>query len=331
MLEGQRLRINERPRRLRRTASIRKILGETRLHQDMFVAPVFVVEGEGRVEGIEGMPEVFRYSIDKVSAHVERLTDLGIRSLILFGIPDRKDEEGTGAYSKEGVVPRAIRVIRSKFPDTVVMADVCLCEYTSHGHCGVLTGQDVDNDRTLPLLARAAVEYARAGADVVAPSAMMDGQVRAIRTALQDAAMDDILLMSYSAKHASAFYSPFRNAAESTPAFGDRRSYQMQPGNRREAIHEVELDINEGADIVMVKPALAYLDVIAEARRRFAAPVAAYNVSGEYAMLKAAAMNGWLDERSAVLEVLTSIRRSGADLIITYFAEDAARWLKEGW
>ncbi|MDG7011138.1 MAG: porphobilinogen synthase [Nitrososphaerota archaeon] len=331
MLEEQRARLEKRTRRLRRTEPIRRMLRETRLHPDMLVAPVFVTEGSHRTEEIEGMPGASRYSFDELPVYLERLAGAGIRGILLFGVPDTKDETGTGAYSRDGVVPRTLAAIKPSFPELVVMADVCMCEYTSHGHCGVLNGKEVDNDRTLPFLARAAVEYARAGADVVAPSAMMDGQVRAIRAALEGSGMDDTLVMGYSAKHASAFYRPFRNAAGSAPAFGDRRSYQMQPGNRREAMEEIRQDIEEGADMVMVKPALAYLDVISEARRRFDLPLAAYNVSGEYSMLKAASLNGWLDEKEAVQEVLTGIRRAGADLIITYFAEEAARWMKEGW
>ncbi|MDG6961973.1 MAG: porphobilinogen synthase [Nitrososphaerota archaeon] len=331
MSDEPRVRPERRGRRLRRTEPMRRMLDETRLHKDMFVAPVFVVEGEGRAEEIDGMPGVLRYSVDRLPTYFERLVRAGIRSVLLFGVPGHKDDQGTGAYARDGIVPRAMSSIRQSFPELVVMADVCLCEYTSHGHCGVLRGREVDNDGTLPLLSRAAVEYARSGADVVAPSAMMDGQVLAIRRALDEAGFDDAVVMGYSAKHASAFYGPFRNAAGSAPSFGDRRGYQMQPGNRREALREVEEDIREGADIVMVKPALAYLDVISEARRRFEVPLAAYNVSGEYSMLKAAALNGWLDEKSAAREVLTGIRRAGADLIITYFAEQAAGWIKEGW
>ncbi len=331
MLEQQKFRLEGRARRLRRTESMRRILRETRIHADMLVAPLFVVEGTHRVEDIEGMPGVSRYSIDELPRYLERVGGLGIRSVLLFGIPAIKDDGGTEGYSREGIVPRAIRAIRPSFPELTIMADVCLCEYTSHGHCGVLSGVDVDNDRTLPLLARAALEYARAGADVVAPSAMMDGQVLALRRELEEAGLDETVVMGYSAKHASSFYKPFRNAAESAPSFGDRKSYQMQPGNRREAMREIEQDIKEGADIVMVKPALAYLDVIAEARRRFNLPLAAYNVSGEYSMVKAAALNGWVDEKAAAQEILTGIRRAGADIIITYFAEDAARWLQEGW
>lgn len=330
MLE-EKFRLDGRARRFRRTEPIRRLLQESRIHNDMLVAPVFVVEGAGRVEKIEGMPGILRYSPDELPRYLERLSGAGIRSILLFGIPDKKDDGGSGAYAKDGVVPRTVREVRPNFPELVIMADVCLCEYTTHGHCGLISGQSVDNDRTLPLLARAASEYASAGADVVAPSAMMDGQVLAIRRELESKGLDDTLVMGYSAKHASAFYKPFRNAAESAPSFGDRRSYQMQPGNRREAMREIEADVKEGADIVMVKPALAYLDVISEARRRFDLPVAAYNVSGEYSMVKAASQNGWLDEKAAAQEVLTGIRRAGADIIITYFAEEAAGWVKEGW
>jgi porphobilinogen synthase len=331
MLREQKFRLDSRARRLRRTDAIRKMLRETRLHPDMFVMPVFVLEGEHRVEKIEGMPGISRYSADEAVEYASRLADAGVRSVMLFGVPDTKDELGAGAYARGGLIPRAVAALKQSQPDLVVMADVCLCEYTSHGHCGVVSNGMVENDSTLPLLARAAREYAKAGADVVAPSAMMDGQVLAIRRELEEAGLDDTIVMGYSAKHASTFYKPFRNAAGSAPSFGDRRSYQMQPENRREAMKEIALDVKEGADIVMVKPALAYLDVISEARRRFDLPLAAYSVSGEYSMVKAAAMNGWLDEKAAAMEVLTGIRRAGADLIITYFAEDAARWLKEGW
>ncbi len=331
MLEEQRFRIENRARRLRKTESIRRMLKETRLHQEMLIVPVFVTEGQHKIEEIDGMPGVSRYSIDELPVYLEKLTDLGLRATLLFGVPDKKDEAGTGAYARDGVVPRALAAVKPSFPELVLMADVCMCEYTSHGHCGVLTGQVVDNDKTLPLLAKAAVEYAKAGADVVAPSAMMDGQVLVIRKALEEAGMEDTIVMGYSAKHASAFYKPFRNAAGSSPSFGDRRSYQMQPGNRREAMREIRQDIEEGADMVMVKPALAYLDVISEARRKFDLPLAAYNVSGEYSMIKAASLNGWIDEKEAVQEVLTGIRRAGADLIITYFAEQAAKWIEEGW
>jgi porphobilinogen synthase len=331
LLEQQKSRLNQRARRLRRTEPIRKMLSETRLHPDMLVMPVFVLEGERRAEEVDGMPGVSRYSIDMAAEHVARLADLGIRGVMLFGVPESKDEAGSGAYTRGGLIPRALAALKQRQPDMVVMADVCLCEYTSHGHCGIVSNGRVDNDKTLPLLTRAALEYARAGADVVAPSAMMDGQVLSIRNGLDEAGLDDTIVMGYSAKHASTFYKPFRNAAGSAPAFGDRRSYQMQPGNRREAMKEIAQDIKEGADMVMVKPALAYLDVISEARNRFDLPLAAYSVSGEYSMVKAAAMNGWLDERAAAMEILTAVRRAGADVIITYFAADAARWLKEGW
>ncbi len=331
MTEEQKPGPGSRNRRLRRTDSLRRMLRETRLHADMFVAPVFVTEGSGKVEKIEAMPGVSRYSVDRAKSYVGRLAEAGVRSVLLFGVPRRKDESGSGAYARDGPVPTALRAIRSAYPDVVLIADVCLCEYTTHGHCGVVSGNTVDNDKTLPLLARAALEYAKAGADVVAPSAMMDGQVLAIRRELDSAGLEDTMVMGYSAKYASTFYGPFRDAAGSKPAFGDRRSYQMQPANRREAMREIGQDIKEGADIVMVKPALAYLDVLSEARRRFDVPLAAYNVSGEYSMIKAAVKNGWLDEKTAVYEVLTGIRRAGADVIITYFAEQAAGWLREGW
>lgn len=262
--------------------------------------------------------------MDRLPTYVNRLRELGVGAILLFGIPASKDEGGTQAYSPRGVVPRAIRELRKRAIDVVIAADVCLCEYTTHGHCGVLDGEAVDNDRTIPLLARTATEYARAGADVVAPSAMMDGQVRAIRLALEEEKLTETVLMGYSAKYASSFYAPFRNAAQSAPAFGDRRTHQMDPPNSREAMREIRADIKEGADIVMVKPALEYLDVIARARAKFDVPLAAYNVSGEYAMVKAASGAGWLDERAAAMEQLLAIRRAGADVIITYFAEAAA-------
>ena len=320
-----------RLRRLRGTEPIRRIFRETRLHPDELVAPIFVIHGKGVVEPIEEMPGVNRYSVDRLGAYVGRLVRAGIGSVLLFGIPAEKDQMGSGAYSRDGVVPRAVRSLRRGFPDLVIMTDVCLCEYTSHGHCGVLTGNQVDNDRTLPLLARAALEYASAGADVVAPSAMMDGQVSTIRKALDRAGLKDNLVMGYSAKHASTLYSPFRSAAGSKPSSGDRRSYQMDVADARQAMREIDADVKEGADIIMVKPALAFLDVISRARRRFDLPLAAYDVSGEYSMVKAAAARGWLDEKAAVYEVLVGIKRAGADLIITYFAEQAARWMKEGW
>lgn len=316
-----------RLRRLRKSETIRHLVKETTLDASCFVAPVFVRYGKNIVEPIGAMPGVNRYSVDQLGSYVARLSDAGIRAVLLFGIPESKDESGSEAYSSDGIVPRAISEIKDAVPSMLVAADVCMCEYTSHGHCGVVqqNGQ-VDNDATLPLLSKAAVEYARAGADIVAPSAMMDFQVAAIRSALEEAHLDETLVMGYSAKFASSFYGPFREAAGSAPSFGDRRSYQMSPGNPREAMREIEKDVNEGADIIMVKPALPYLDIINRARSRFDLPIVAYNVSGEYSMIKAAGANGWIDEKRAAMEVLTSIRRAGADIIITYFAEQAAKW-----
>ncbi len=320
-------RVDARLRRLRRTESLREILRESRVHVSNLMAPVFVRDGEGIHEPIESMPGIYRYSVDTVSEYVGRLAEEGIKSVLLFGIPDAKDESGTEAYSSDGVVPRAIREIKSNFRSLVVAADVCLCEYTTHGHCGIVDETGVSNERTLPLLAKAALQYARAGADIVCPSAMMDGQVLAIRSALDSSSFEERLVMGYSAKYASSFYGPFRTAVGSTPAFGDRKGYQMNPANFREAIREMDSDISEGADMIMVKPALAYLDVIGRARSRYTVPIAAYSVSGEYSMLKAASANGWLDEKGAVLEVATAIKRAGADIIITYFAEQLAAWL----
>jgi porphobilinogen synthase len=301
---------------------------ETRLHPSSLIYPLFVQEGKGIVEEISSMPGVSRFSPDRLGAEIAEIISLGLGSVILFGIPDEKDPTGSSAFDENGVVQQAIRTIKQEAAEMVVITDVCLCEYTSHGHCGVLDGEEVDNDATLDLLARMALSHAHAGADMVAPSDMMDGRVRAIRSVLDDAGFSAVPIMSYAAKFASAFYGPFREAAESTPAFGDRRSYQMDPANLREAMREIALDIEEGADIVMVKPALAYLDVLREARERFGHPLAAYNVSGEYAMVKAAAARGWIDEDRIVREILTSIKRAGADLIITYFAKQMAGKLK---
>jgi porphobilinogen synthase len=323
-------RTDERLRRLRRTETIREMLRETRVNVSNLMAPVFVRDGERVVEPVEAMPGVNRYSVDTVSDYVGGLVEEGVRSVLLFGIPDSKDEVGSEAYSRDGVVPRAIRELKSHFSSLVVAADVCLCEYTSHGHCGVLADGDVSNEETLPLLAEAALQYAAAGADIVCPSAMMDGQVLAIRKALDSSSYEERLVMGYSAKYASSFYGPFREAAKSAPSFGDRREYQMDPANSREAMREIDSDVKEGADIIMVKPALAYLDVIGKARARYDLPLAAYSVSGEYSMIKAASANGWLDEKRAALEVATSIKRAGADVIITYFAEQLAVWLREG-
>ena len=303
-------------------------MSETILSPSDFIAPLFVRHGSRIVEPIEAIPGVNRYSVDRVGDYSARLSSLGIRAVLLFGIPGTKDEAGTQAYAEDGVVPLAIREIKRVSPSMVVMADVCLCEYTSHGHCGVMRNDQVDNDLTLPLLGKAAVAYAKAGADVVAPSAMMDFQVKALRDALDGNGLQKTLIMGYSAKFASSFYGPFREAARSAPSSGDRKGYQMPPGNGREAMREIEADIKEGADIVMVKPALPYLDLISQARARFDAPLAAYNVSGEYAMVRAAGARGWIDEKAAALEVLTSIKRAGADFIITYFAEDTAARLR---
>jgi porphobilinogen synthase len=328
-LKGERYNAT-RLRRLRGSESLRGLVRETRLDVGNLVAPVFVRDGVGIVEKISSMPGVSRFTVDKVCEYVGGLYDSGIRALLLFGIPSLKDENGSQAYSDSGVIPAAIREIKKLYPSMVVATDVCLCGYTTHGHCGVLTNGKVDNDRTLPLLAKSALVYASAGADIVAPSAMMDNQVMVIRRDLDDSGFKDTLVMSYSAKYASCFYEPFREAAASAPSFGDRRGYQMNPANWREAMREIETDILEGADIVMVKPALAYLDIIQRARCKFNHPLAAFSVSGEYALVKAAAANGWIDEKSAVIETSTAIRRAGADIIITYFAAELAGWLREG-
>jgi porphobilinogen synthase len=322
----------QRPRRLRRTDTIRRMVREARLSPDHLVAPLFVCTGSGVRREIAAMPGCYQLSVDLVVEEARELASAGVPAVILFGIPDRKDSEGRCAADDDGPVPGALRALRREFPDLSLWADVCLCEYTDHGHCGPIEmGADgrpeVSNEAALPRLADAALAYARAGADVVAPSDMMDGRVGAIRTALDNAGRDDIVIVSYAAKYASAFYGPFREAAGSAPAFGDRRSYQMDPANAREALKEVALDLDEGADIVMVKPALAYLDVIWRVRERFDVPVAAYNVSGEYSMVKAAGRLGWIDEGRAMIEILTGIRRAGADIILTYFAKEVARLL----
>lgn len=316
-----------RPRRLRRTPLLRDLVRETALSPRDFIYPLFVCPGRGRTQPVRSMPGVAQLSVDRAAEEAETVRGLGIPGVILFGVPEAKDPVGSEAYADHGVVQEAIRAIKDRVPDLLVVTDVCLCEYTDHGHCGVVENGDVDNDGTLELLAREALSHARAGADVVAPSDMMDGRVGAIRTALDQDGFPQVAILSYAAKYASAFYGPFREAAESTPRFGDRRSYQMDPGNGDEALREVEADIAEGADMVMVKPALSYLDVISRVKRRFGFPTAAYNVSGEYAMIKAAARNGWLDESRVVPEVLLSIKRAGADWILTYFAKDMARLL----
>jgi porphobilinogen synthase len=319
-----------RPRRLRRTATLRRMVRETVLSADDFILPLFVAPGTNLEHPISSMPGHSQLSVDLAMRAVDDAASLGIPAVLLFGIPSEKDATGSGAWDKHGPVQRAIGAIKHHSPETVVIADVCLCEYTDHGHCGVLSlAGEVQNDETLELLARSAVSFAEAGADIVAPSAMMDGQVEAIRTALDAAGYEQVAILAYAAKFASAFYGPFREAAESTPRFGDRKAYQMDPSNGREALREVALDVAEGADMLMVKPAGLYLDVIRQVRDRYDLPLAAYQVSGEYAMLKAAAQNGWLDERRAVLESLTAIKRAGADLVITYYAKEAARWLAE--
>ncbi len=317
-----------RPRRLRRTPALRELARETRLTPADLYDALFVVEGSGVREPIAAMPGVARLSVDQLADEAKRIADLGLGGVILFGIPARKDALGSGAYDPAGVVPRAIRAMKKATPELLVIADVCLCEYTDHGHCGVYDGASVRNDETLPLLARTAVVAAEAGADIVAPSDMMDGRVRAIRRALDGAQLEDTVILSYAAKYASAFYGPFREAAESAPQSGDRRGYQMDPANAREALAEIETDLAEGADLIMVKPALAYLDVIHRVRETFDVPIGAYNVSGEFAMVKAAAANGWIDEKRIVLEILTGIQRAGASIVLTYHAKDVARWLK---
>ena len=317
-------------RRLRRSTTLRDMLNENRLSASEFIYPLFVVNGSGVRTPIEPMPGIDQMSVDIAVEETLRAAEAGVKSVLLFGIPDDKDSTGSGAASPDEAVQKAVTAIKKASPDTYVITDVCLCEYTDHGHCGIVDGNDVDNNATLPLLAQAAVSHAQAGADMVAPSAMMDGQVAAIRAGLNDADFSDIPVMGYSAKYASAFYGPFRIAADSAPQFGDRRAYQMAPSQGREAMREVEADLEEGADIIMVKPALAYLDVIKEASMRFDTPLAAYNVSGEYSMIAAAGQAGWIDRERAMMEVLTSIKRAGADLIITYSAIEAAEIISKG-
>ncbi len=317
-----------RPRRLREKALLRSMIRETTLSVDDLVYPMFVVHGRGTREPIASMPGQQRLSIDELLKDVKDLGAMGIPAVILFGLPASKDPRGTEAYADDGIVQQAVRAVKDTVPDLLVITDVCLCEYTSHGHCGVVEGGSVKNDATLELLARTAVSHAESGADVIAPSDMMDGRVGAIREALDDATFTDTPIMAYSAKYASAFYGPFREAADSTPQFGDRRSYQMDPANALEAMREIALDIDEGADIIMVKPALAYLDVVSRAKAEFGLPLAAYSVSGEYSMIKAAGQLGWLDEERAMMESLTAIRRAGADIVITYFAKDVVRVLE---
>jgi porphobilinogen synthase len=316
-----------RPRRLRRSEALRRMVRETELAPSDFIYPLFVVEGRGVKRPIGSMPGIFNLSIEHAVEEAKLAHSLGVPSVILFGIPDKKDGHGSGAYDSDGVVQKAIREIKSAVPELQVIADVCLCEYTDHGHCGVIEHHEVQNDATLPLLAKMAVSCAQAGADIIAPSDMMDGRVGAIRKSLDETGFGGTPIMSYAAKYASGFYGPFREAAQSAPQFGDRRGYQMDPANVREALKEVEQDLQEGADIVMVKPALSYLDVISKVKERTQVPVAAYNVSGEYAMVKAAAQNGWIDYNRVMMEILTSIKRAGADLILTYHALDASKLL----
>jgi porphobilinogen synthase len=322
------LDLRHRPRRLRRTAAIRGLVRETRLSPETFIYPLFVTGGEGRRREVGSMPGVFQLSVDELVKEARAAREDGIPGVLLFGLPESKDPVGSGAFDPEGPVQSAVRALKQEVPDLLVITDVCLCEYTSHGHCGFLDGEEIMNDATVEQLVRSALSHAAAGADIVAPSDMMDGRVGAIRSALDRAGFTSTVIMSYAAKYCSAFYGPFREAADSAPAFGDRRSHQMDPANVQEALREVELDIEEGADIVMVKPAVAYLDVIARVKAEFGVPTAAYHVSGEYAMLKAAARNGWIDEPRAMMETLTSIHRAGADIIITYYAREAARKLR---
>ncbi len=321
------LKITHRLRRLRQSDAIRALVRETRLSPDMFVLPLFVCEGEGIRRPVASMPGVFNLSVDEAVREVEAARSDGVRSVILFGLPDRKDDIGSEAYDPEAPVQTAVRAIKREAADTLVMTDVCLCEYTDHGHCGIVIDDEIANDPTVDQLVRTAVSHAAAGADIVAPSDMMDGRVAAIRSALDERGFESVAIMSYAAKYWSALYGPFRDAADSSPQFGDRQSHQMDPANAQEALREVQQDIAEGADILMVKPAVHYLDVIARVKDRFGYPTAAYHVSGEYAMLKAAARNGWIDEPRAMMETLTAIRRAGADIIVTYYARDAARAL----
>lgn len=318
-----------RIRRLRNTDIIRNMVRETTISKNDLVYPVFVKEGENEKVPVDSMPGIYQYSIDRFEEELERIKEAGIPAILIFGIPDHKDECGSQAYDENGITQRAIRRIKELAPDLVVIADVCLCEYTSHGHCGLVENGKILNDETLPLLAKMAVSLARAGADMIAPSDMMDGHIAVLRKSLDDNGFKDTIIMGYSAKFASGYYSPFRDAAHSAPSFGDRRTYQMDPANGREALRECEADIEEGADIIMVKPGLAYLDILRQARDSFRHPIAVYNVSGEYSMVKAAAQNGWIDEKRIVMENMTAMKRAGADIIITYHALDVAKWLEE--
>jgi len=319
-----------RPRRMRQNETLRAMIRETRLSPDQMIYPLFIMPGKGKREEVSSMPGVFRLSVDQLKKEAASCMEVGVNSVILFGLPEKKDAMGSGAYAGDGIVQRAIRELKDSAPDLNVVTDVCLCEYTDHGHCGCLVGHEVDNDATLELLAKTALSHVKAGADMVAPSDMMDGRVSEIRSVLDENNYHMTPIMSYAVKYASAFYGPFRDAADCAPQFGDRRSYQMDPANVREALREATLDVEEGADILMVKPAVAYLDIISHLREEFDLPVAAYHVSGEYAMIKAAAEKGWIDGDRVMAETLLSIRRAGADIIITYFAKDMARLLQQG-
>lgn len=319
----------ERGRRLRSSETIRNMVRENYVRTDDLIYPVFVTEGENICHPVESMPGICQYSLDRLPEEIDRVTDLEIPAVLLFGISEHKDEVGSGAYDRDGIVPRAIRMIKDRYENLLVIADVCLCEYTSHGHCGVVAEGEIVNDATLPLLVKASLAYAEAGADIIAPSDMMDKRVEAIRKGLDEAGFVNIPIMSYSAKFASAYYGPFRDAAHSAPGFGDRKTYQMDPANRKEALREVEQDIREGADLIIAKPAMAYLDVVRDITTHYNIPVVAYNVSGEYAMVKAAAANGWIDEKKIVMENMIGFKRAGAQMIITYHALDVARWLHE--
>ncbi|MED3647750.1 porphobilinogen synthase [Halalkalibacterium halodurans] len=319
----------KRHRRLRQTAAIRNMVRETKLHIDDLIYPIFVKEGEGVRQEVPSMPNVYQLSLDQLDAEVDEVVSLGIPAIILFGVPAEKDAVGSAAYHEHGIVQQAIRQVKESYPDLTVIADTCLCQFTDHGHCGVIEEGKILNDPSLDLLARTAVSQAKAGADIIAPSNMMDGFVAAIRAGLDSAGFTDVPVMSYAVKYASAFYGPFRDAAHSSPVFGDRKTYQMDPANRLEALREARSDVEEGADFLIVKPALSYLDIIREVKNETGLPVVAYNVSGEYSMIKAASLQGWIDEKSTVLEKLISMKRAGADLILTYFAKDVARWLNE--
>lgn len=319
----------ERYRRLRRTAGIRRMVRETKLSIDDLIYPLFVVEGKEKKNEIASMPGVYQLSLDLLPQEIEEIRRLGIPAIILFGIPDHKDEHGSEAYRDDGIVQRATRLIKEMAPDLVVIADTCLCQYTDHGHCGIVRDGEIVNDPSLELLAKTAVSQAKAGADIIAPSNMMDGFVAAIRAGLDDAGFTEIPIMSYAVKYASSFYGPFRDAAHSSPQFGDRKTYQMDPANRLEALREAESDLAQGADMLIVKPGMAYMDIMREVKDQFNVPLVAYNVSGEYSMVKAAAKEGWINEREVVLELLTGFKRAGADLILTYHAKDVAQWLKE--